>query len=236
MAQKLPLSHATSEGTFIKILDSKALLSQMAVNPRANSAEATLGTADDVFFYLGAFSYPDTDCGFLFLPALEADQQTDGVCTPFDSGALVSKVSPPATYPQDTPGRVRFVRDHELPVSEYRKLLGQVITDYSRACGIYLEFPNEFKCECGFLRGHPFGLVGGDLRVATFEVRIPRRVPLSHPHLHAVFVRSGFEPRELAHLRRAGVRIETFQPELGADSSGALRAACINFIQEHLLS
>ncbi|MFC5457292.1 hypothetical protein [Prosthecobacter fluviatilis] len=239
MAQKLPLSHAAPEGAMGKILGSGALLSQMAVNPRPDSAEATLGTADDVFFYLGAFGYPYTDCGFLFLPALEEGHQRDGVSTPFDSGALVSKVSnvnPPASYAQDIPGRVGFVRDHELPVSGYRELLSRVITDYSRACGIYLESPDEFKCECGFVRGHPFGLVGGDRRAATFEVRLPRSVPLSPPHLHAVFVRTGFEPRELAPLRRAGVRIETFQPEPGADSSGALRAACINFIQEHLLS
>ncbi len=233
MAKKLPLSHATTEDTMLKILGSKALLSQMSVSFRPDSAEAALGTADDVFFYLGAFGYPDTDCGFLFLPALEENHEADGVSTPFDSGALVSKVSPPAGY---AGSRVNFVREHELPVSAYRDLLGQVIADYARTCGVYLQSPEEFKCECGFARGNPFGLVGGDRRAATFEVRIPKRVPLSPPHLHAVFVRNGFEPRELAPLRRAGVKIETFQPEPGADSSGALRAACINFIQEHLLS
>jgi hypothetical protein len=232
MAYKLPLSHAAGEDTMVKILKSGALLSQTAVGLPPHQAETALDTADDVFFYLGAFAYPETECGFLFLPALEENHQSDGVSTPFDSGALVSKVSPPTDYPRS---RVDFVRDHELPVSAYRDLLGRVIADYARACGVYLRAPEEFKCECGFVREHPFGLTGGDRRTATFEVRIPSNVPLSPPHLHAVFVRNGFEPRELAPLRRAGVRIERFEPEPGADSSGALREACINFIQENLL-
>jgi hypothetical protein len=232
MAKKLPLSHAAGEDTLVKILQSGALLSQTAVGLPPHKAEADLDTADDVFFYLGAFAYPDTECGLLFLPALEADHQSDGVSTPFDSGALVNKVSPPSAY---TGNRVGFVRDHEMPVSAYRDLLGRVIADYARACGVYLRAPEEFKCECGFVREHPFGITGGDWRAATFEVRIPKQVPLSHPHLHAVFVRNGFEPRELAPLRRAGVRIERFEPDPGADSFGALREACISFIQEKLL-
>lgn len=215
-----------------KILRSGALLSQVAVGIPAHEAEAVLDTADDVFFYLGAFAYPDTECGFLFLPALEENHPTDGVSTPFDSGALVSKVSPPPAYAGNPVG---FVRDHELPVSAYRDVLGRVIADYSRACGIYLHSPEAFKCECGIAREHPFGITGGDRRAATFEVRIPKRVPLTPPHLHAVFVRNGFEPRELAPLRRAGVRIEQFESDAGADSFGALREACISFIQEHFI-
>jgi hypothetical protein len=232
MAEKLPLNHATTQDTMVEILRSGALLSQIAVGLTPHEAETALDTADDVFFYLGAFAYPDTECGFLFLPALEENYQSDGVSTPFDSGALVNKVSPPPGYAGT---RIDFVRAHEMPVSDYRELLGRVIADYSRACEAYLQTPEEFRCACGASRNHPFGLTGGDHRAATFEVRIPKRVPLSHPYLHAVFVRNGFEPRELAPLHHAGVRIERFEPEAGADSSGALRAACISFIQEKLL-
>lgn len=234
LASKLPLSHATEEDTLLKIIESGALLSQTAVNPRTDSAEFILETADDVFFYLGAFSYPETECGFLFLPALEADYQSDGVSTPFDSGAFVGKVrlKPPATY---TGTGIDFVRAHELPVSAYRQLLGMVIADYARDCEAYVREPGNLVCACGAVRGRPFGVIGGDRRAVTFEVRIPKRVPLSTPHLHAVFVRNGFEPRELAPLRRAGVKIERFEPDSGADSSGALREACINFMKGHLL-
>lgn len=235
MAQKLPLSHATSRGTLIEILGSEALLSQMAVDPRSDSAESVLETADDVFLYLGAFAYPDTVCGFLFLRALEDAHQTDGVSTPFDSGALVSKVSPPTGYSQDISGRVDFVRAHELPVSDYRDLLSQIIADYDYDCDAYLREPEKLVCGCGAVRDHPFGLVGGDWRTVTFEVRIPKRVPLSSPHLCAVFVPNGLEPPELDTLFAAGVRIERYDPGSGPDSFRALRTACISFIRGNLL-
>lgn len=235
IAAKMPLGHATAQGNMKGILELGALLSQEENNRRRGNAETILETTDDVFLYLGAFSYPKTDCGFLFVSTVENDNAGQCISTPFDSGALVSKVgvTPPARYATDG---IACVRDHELPVPGYRDLLSLIIAEYAHTVGAYLHSPEEFKCpDCGLARDHPFGLSGGDGRAATFEVRIPKRVPLTSPHLHAVFVRTGFEQRELAPLRRAGVRIETFQPEPGANSSDALRAACVTFIQENFL-
>ena len=234
LAMRMPLSHATPYGNLQKILGNAALLSQVQLGIPVGLAEEALETTDDVFLYLGAFSYPSTECGFLFVPSVETDHQDDAVATPFDSGALASMefVTPPAPY---TDG-IAFVRDHELPVSAYRSLLSKVISDYSLGTDQYLACPDDFACACGTTREHPFGLSGGDRRASTFEVRIPQRVPLSPPHLRAVFVRKGFEPAELSALFAAGVTIERYEADdSDADFFHALRAACISFIQEHLI-
>lgn len=233
LAVKMPLSHAAPLGKLKAILLSEALLSQVQMGRPLGNAETRLETTDDVFLYLGAFSYPATECGFLFVPSVESDHTDQGVSTPFDSGALVSNigVTPPAPY---TDG-IAFVRDHELPVSDYRSLLSMVISDYSQTTDHYLRHPADFTCACGESRGHPFGLSGGDERAATFELRIPQRVPLRPPHLRAVFVRRGYELSELSDLFALGVTIERYDADDDADFFHALREACISFIQEHLI-
>jgi|APTNR8051073442_1049403.scaffolds.fasta_scaffold05037_3 hypothetical protein len=234
LAVQMPLSHATPYGNLQKILRNGALLSQVQLGRPFGRAEQILETTDDVFLYLGAFSYPGTECGFLFGPTVEAHHPDDNIATPFDSGALarMSFVKPPASY---TNG-VTFVREHELPVSDYRALLTTIISDYSRGADHYLQRPDDFACACGTSRNHPFGLSGGDRRAATFEVRIPQRVPLRPPHLRAVFVRRGFEPPELSDLFALGVSIERFDADDDADFFHALRAACVTFVQDHLIS
>jgi len=227
----MPLSHTTTIGNLKQILVSGALLSQAQVGGRLGSAELLLETTDDVFLYLGAFSYPDTECRFLFVPSLETGHQDHGISTQFDSGALASKLTPPAPY---TDG-VSFVRDHELPVSDYRTLLSTIISDYSRSMNDYIYDPDRFACACGVVRAHPFGLVGGNRRAASFEVRIPQRVPLRPPHLRAVFVRKGYELPELSDLFSSGVPIERYEADNEADYFHALRTACISFIRDHLI-
>lgn len=233
-AARLPLTHATNQGKLKAILHSGELLSQLQVGGRRGDAESILGTADDVFLYIGAFTYPGTECGFLFVPSLETGRRDDAIATPFDSGALGGGkgVTPPASYSDG----VACVRDHELPVPDYRRLLAVVIADYSASPGGYLHEPGDFVCSCGAERGHPFGLTGGDRRAGTFEVRLPGRVPLRPPHLRAVFVQKGYELPELSALLASGVTIVGYE----ADSSDpdffhALRSACISFIQEHLI-
>lgn len=232
----MPLSHSAALGKLDAILSSGALLSQVQTGRTPlGEAETLLETADDVFLYLGAFAYPATECGFLFIPSIETDHADDAVATPFDSGALACMkfVTPPAPY---TDG-ISFVRDHELPVADYRTLLGAVMADYSRSVNHHLFDPADFACACGEARGHPFGLSGGDSRGATFEVRIPQRVPLRPPHLRAVFVRKGYELPSLSALFALGITIKRYESDDNdADSFHALRQACVSFIQEHLLS
>ena len=234
-AVQMPLSHATSFGNLQPILSNGALMSQVQSGRPPGNAESILETADDVFLYAAAFSYPDTDCGFLFVSSLEVGHEGDGVATPFDSGALATmefvKPSPPYTE------GVTFVRDHELPVSDYRNILSTIISEYSRSLEHYLDRPEDFSCfSCGTSRAHPYGLSGGDRRAATFELRIPQRVPLQPPHLRAVFVREGFETAELSTLFASGVTIERYAANDDDSFFHAMRASCISFILEHSIS
>jgi hypothetical protein len=229
-AAKMPLTHATAFGNLADILHNGALLSQVQLGLPAGYAEALFETADDVFLYATAFSYPNTECGFLFVPSLEADHTADGIATPFDSGAMAGHVDPPAAYAD----RVSFVRDYELPVSDYRQTLESVMAAYSPSPETYLSFPENVSCHCTTARDHPCGLVGGDRRANTFEVRIPQRVALQPPHLRAVFVREGFEISDLHELFASGVTIERYQAEDGDDFFHAMRECCISFIQNRL--
>lgn len=231
-ADHLPLTHATSIGKLPTVLRSGALRSQQEINQRVGEAEDALDTRDDVFLYAGAFTYPGTECGFLFLRSVETDPPDYGVSTPFDSGALASKIPPPAPYADG----VTFVRDHELPVPDYRDLLADVIARFLPSADAYLHQASQFACgNCGTPLPHPFGLVGGDRRAATFELRLPKQVPLVPPHLRAVFVREGFEIPELSALFALGVPIVRFPAEDGADFFHALRTSCITFIADHVL-
>lgn len=227
----LPLTHGAPFGKLGDILRSEALLSQAALGRAAGKAEAVMETVDDVFLYASALSYPNTECGFLFLASVEDDHSDDGVATPFDSGAFAGHVPHPASYSDG----VSFVRDHEFPVSNYREGLSAIIAGYHREPVQYLTHPETHECRCGEPRAHPSGVSGGDRRASIFEVRIPKRVALQPPHLRAVFVRQGYEIPELARLFAAGVTIEYYEPSDGADFFHAMRECCISFIRTHIL-
>lgn len=231
LATNIPLTHATSRGKLTTILGDDALLSQEQSGSQIGEAETLLETANDVFLYVGSFSYPETECGFLFEQSVEDEHQDDGIATPFDSGALAKKISPPSPYDDG----VAFVRDHELPVAGYRELLADVISGFLPSPENYLRQPDAHTCRCGTTVAHPFGLKGGDCRTATFEVRIPERVPLRTPHLRAVFVREGYEAPELSELFAAGVTIVNYPAPDDGDFFNALKKSCINFIHEHLI-
>lgn len=232
-ARSCPLTHAVPLDRLTGILTTEALISQAVLGVKVGEAERILETTDDVFLYVGAFEYPSTECGFLFLRSLEEAHQEAGVSTPFDSGALATMkyVKAPANY---TDG-VACVRDHELPVSQYRELLATVIQSHSRSPDDFLRNPANFMCVCGEQRTHPFGLSGGDNRAATFEVRIPQRVPLKPPHLLAVFVPEGIVPPELSALYASGVEIVRYAPTDDGNYFLALRNACIQFIFENIV-
>lgn len=231
-SEQMPLCHSLSIGKLPGTLRDGALRSQSDLGHNPGTAETLLETVDDVFLYVGAFNYPGTECGFLFLPSLEADHLENGVATPFDSGAMAYKLSPPEGYEDG----VACVRSHELPLDGHRGLLGRVMCDYHPYPGAYLRLPSSHKCHCGVSLPHPFGVTGGDGRASTFEVRIPRRATLSPPHLLAVFVREGLEIAELSDLYARGVRIERFRPGESDDFFHALRESCINFIETHLVA
>jgi len=229
-AKRLPLTHSTNLKWLDSILTAGALISQNTLGIRVGKAETMLDTGNDVFLYVGAFTYPGTECGFLFLPSLENVPPAQGVATPFDSGAMAYKVPAPTPYP-DGPA---FVRDHELSVPAYRTLLGQVIADISPSPEHFIRDPSP-RCHCGKVLLHPLGLPLDNARRNTFEVRLPSQVPLQPPHLRAVFVREGYEPRALHTLMDRGVHIESFASD-DSNIFDAMRESCINFLLDNFKS
>ncbi|MDB6140312.1 MAG: hypothetical protein JWO94_3384 [Verrucomicrobiaceae bacterium] len=230
-AERLPLTHATHLKGLEAALASNALLSQQASGRRPGKAETLLETADDVFFYAGAFTYPGTECGFLFLSSLEgAYPPEQSVATPFDSGALAYIVAPPPSWTDGT----AFVRDHELPVPAHRTLLGRFIAGNSPSPEHFIRDPMP-QCRCGAMLPHPLGLPLDDRRRSTFEVRLATRVPLDPLYLRAVFVRKGYEPRALHTLLAAGVHIESFTADDDGKIFEAMRESCITFLLDYMM-
>lgn len=125
MSEGLFLANSSSRGIFQKICRSDTLLSKSQVASSTGTpvpetcAEAVMGTANFVFFYLGPFRYPSTACGLLFKRSLEAQHQADGSASPFDSGSLHKVMS----WPDRSESKLEFHARHELPIPEHRQLL-----------------------------------------------------------------------------------------------------------------
>lgn len=186
LAEALLLAHSTSAGSLAGINKSGFLLSTAAVwtmkgKPMPpDGAESVLGTAGFVFLYTGTFRYPSTNCGLLFAKSLEEQHQEDGEASPFDSGGLLHHIErpDPAESPRD------YLERHTLPLPGHRRYLGLCLSSLFTAPENYLESGPPYN-------SGPLGLTGvtgDDARRWTHEVRIPERVQLRGPHLHAVFV------------------------------------------------
>jgi hypothetical protein len=240
-AERIPFAHSTSFHGFDMAWRDGALLSKVQVaalhgsdSVKMGAAETLLGTTDDVFLYLSAFTYPSTAYGFLFHVSLGDACRNEATGTPFDSGGFAFHIQPPA----DTE-RVQFVRDHEIPVPECRSYLGDILTCCFRSVPHYLRSAS-FACPnlaCTNPVPHPQGVTDpkADERSRTHEVRIPQRIELNLPHLLAVFVPAGTDvPRPLLKLRKAGVELRRYRvsPPSSDDSERflALRSKCEDFI------
>ncbi len=181
-SDSLFLSHSTSDSKFSAIcrrgylISAAGLAAEGGVSLSPASAEALLGTAGNVFFYVAPFRYPNTGCGLLFANTLESEHENGGVASPFDSGGLIDVFtrSDQAESPQ------AFLSRHELPVPEHRQYLGLCMN-------ALFHKPQDYVDGSGPYRPGPIGLIGGDQRRWTHEVRIPDRVFLRGSHLQAAF-------------------------------------------------
>lgn len=185
LSKMLFLSNASKQETFREICRSGLILSRAHLAKKNSTqippdcAEACLGTTGYVFFYVGAFRYPGTACGFLFRPSLEQANQTDGCASPFDSGALHKHLTLPAgtSTPKD------FHARHELPIPEHRELLALFLDLCFSSPSEYVNFTTGAHPVAS-----PYGITGGDFRQFTHEVRIPDQVAIRSDHLEAAFV------------------------------------------------
>jgi len=237
VAQNLPLSHATSYRNMVAICESGSLKSMQklidqGILTHRMCAETELGTANGVFFYAGAFSYPATNFGFLFKANIEEAHPVDGGATPFDSGGLVKHFDW-GTKTTELP--IEFFSRHELPIPDYRRYLHRSFEVlYNRDPWRYLD-PEDVT-----LANDPVKLANGDVRRRrTHEVRIPDSVLLRSAHLVAVFAPKNRiaalpEVRALfTWCRQNKVERRSFDSPGGDDFSG-LRSASLDYLREKI--
>lgn len=234
LSQSLYLAHSTADAKFSRVCESNRLCSPQrlhaeGIKPLAtDSVEATLGTANSVFFYAAPFRFPHTGCGFLFNHRLEQAHRDDGVAVPFDSGGLVNVF----TRPNPAESAVEFLARHELPLPEHR--------DYLRK-----SLEQLFAHPLDYLNGNdprhpgPIGLTGGDRRRWTHEVRLPDQVYVKTGWLQALFIpvsRVADAPiqKMLRWCEHQGIDIESFHGSRENDFETLLRA-CVDYIHRKLL-
>lgn len=234
LGDSLYLAHSTSSEKFSDIcasgyLASKASLAAARGESLAPAcAEVVLGTAGSVFFYVSPFRYPNTTCGFLFAKSLESHRSDDGVATPFDSGGLLGWLTRPD--PAELPRA--FLARHELPIPEHRSYLGL-------SMAVLFEKPRDYFEGTDPLWPGPIGLIGGDQRRWTHEVRIPDQVFVRGSHLQAVFsprARVAADPEVEGLFQwcaREGVDRILFDSPRENDFE-ALRQECIDYIRRKL--
>jgi hypothetical protein len=233
LAHGLFLAHSTSDRNFSDICGTNRLRSPLRRSKDtgmpldAGSVESIMGTANAVFFYAAPFRYPQTSCGFLFLPSLESEYSETGVATPFDSGGLLRHFGRPD--PAET--AMAFMIRHELPLPQHREYL-----QASLHC-LFTE-PRDY------IQGRdpqyePIGLTGGDRRRWTHEVRLPEQVFLRTGYLQAIFVPISrvADPQIQTMVRwceMQGVEYEAFQNSQ-EDDFEILKNACVDYIVRKLL-
>jgi len=187
LAAGLPLAHARSNITFIKLcraaemkLYSRCHLEELGKVPVDNDCvERELGTEDCVFTYAGPFRLDERrrgECGFVFKPQIESRHRFGTpIATPFDSGALRDYLLPSRTPDE----RKAFLKEHEMHAPGFREFFALYLAKLFNSPWDYVEGLSPL------LRDWlPFE--GGDFRRWTFEVRFVRE--LRCESLMAVFI------------------------------------------------
>jgi hypothetical protein len=202
----MPLSHALSAESFVRVLQGGALLSQRELRRRGlvtgryhQTVEERLETDASVFTYCRSFSYPETSCGILFRPELETTRPDEGIATPFDSGSTEGYLLPRAT----TATHRAFIRKHEMPAPMYREALALTLSHCYPEPSHYLSSTPPAvhpPIPCSRL---------GDERQWIFEVRWPESLQIDHQVL-AIFV-----PQRIANQREVARKLADLQDEYG---------------------
>jgi hypothetical protein len=136
-----------------------------------------------------------------FKPELETNFAGTAVSTPFDSGGVFTHLRP-SDRRED---QIAFVRQHEMPVPEYRDY-------FQRSLTILFASPWNYIDGTGPDFAGPISTDGGDARRWTFEVRFRKELSLTGvlrgvilPVALAVTLTS-----EIAVWRRAGVDVRYY--------------------------
>lgn len=228
-SESMYLAHSTSDSKFSNICGTGYF--SPGVPLADTKAEAVLGTAGSIFFFVSPFRYPQTNCGLLFARSLELQHREDGIATPFDSGGLKDVFT--RRDPAETPRA--FLANHEMPLPDHRRYLGLSMQ-------VLFDNPVDYIVGKEPCRIGPIGLTGGDQRRWTHEVRIPARVDVrGSQHTPASCLRASGAGGERPWGRIAfpmvceveGVDRETFDTPGGNDFT-ALRQSCLDYVHRKL--
>lgn len=230
-AQRMPLSHSTSQTVFDAIVATDQLLSNDARGVISRPVDIELGTTNDVFVYLGTPAFPKKEFAFVFKCSLTESNNCRAVATPFDSGGCATHFGLPAGT------HVAFVRNHELPVPECRGYLAAMLGHCFASVESYLSGYPYFECPgCHAALADPHGLQRSPSQDhgldRVHEVRIEGKISLD-PHLAAVIVPRGFASPSLARLRSRGVRVITYERDAPDPNPLRARATAV-FLSEFL--
>ncbi len=194
----------TGDGWLLSQIEMIRLGKVSAPDPARRSVERILGTANDVFTYAGPCRYTKgrrpLSVGLLFRWEIEQHRSGEAVATPFDSGAVFKYLRPSDAERK----QIDFVRRHELPVPEYRRLLEQYLT-------AFVADPSDYIRGTDPQPVWPIAVKGGDARRWTFEVRFRTRLSVNH-QLLAAFVPKKIwaKPQTMAQIgrwRKTGVDV-----------------------------
>jgi hypothetical protein len=230
LSTAMPLGHACGAASFQSVVRDGRICSRETLERRGivlagGNTERTLGTAGDVFTYVGPLRYPGTSCGFLLNPVIERRFTATALATPFDSGAIHKFGSHMSAEDQ-----VAFLRRHQMPVPEYREYFWRYLVFLFKSARHYVDGTGPD------LSG-PVRLESGDTRRWTFEVRFASELPLAGS-LVTVILPVALAASMSGHVvewRRAGVQVRYYQiPDPGSATNWALlydeSVRCLNEI------
>lgn len=190
IAAGMPLGHSQSSRGFRGATADGRLLSRrsLLVEPDGDAHGSPLPpfhTDDCVFTFAGPFRRP-RPCGLLFRANTESRFTGMAIASPFDSGGLVRHLAPRQT----STDQEEFLREHEMPVPDYREYLAETLS-------LLFESPWHYVSGRGPDLPGPIKVRRTDARSWTFEVRFQQELLLEE-NLMAVFL-----PRAVALSRWA---------------------------------
>lgn len=188
-ATQLRLVHALDDfGMFDTSTSSTApaLLSRPLRGKEPSPAQKFAGTANDVFFYVGAPMKKERPGIIAFRSTIETDSAR---ATPWDSGGLHARRG--AKQWPDEADRKILVQRRTMPAPTYRRAL---------ATTLMLRFGGDAQ---NYLRSNitnptdPDSIYDGTLESFTYEVRLPNKVDIQVPELAFAAVNEDYMNRGL---------------------------------------
>jgi hypothetical protein len=236
LAGSLPLGHSRGAAHLKSIAEEGGIFSRIELERRGvaltagGNTERVLGTADDVFTYVGPLRYPGTSCGLFFKPNTELIFSSTAVATFFDSGGIL-KHWPPNHLANSDDAKITYLRRNEMAVPDYREYLWRCLV-------LLFASPWHYVDGTGPDVSGPAQVDRDDARGWTFEVRFARALPLAGTLMGVILPAwLGFSLLEaIAAWKRAGVDVKFYEtPDANeANEWKSLQKESLRYLAERL--